>query len=123
LAGRTVARDARDRETLYGTGETAVRWKAELRGRLRNMKRLLVLAAAAAALTVSACDDPRASEDFETVDTPIEAPVAPAVEDVAEPDAAVAPAATPPPVDQSTLPADKRTSEESVRPESDTLFY
>lgn len=50
-----------------------------------------------------------------------EAVVAPAAEDVATPvtDPAALPSA--PPVD--TLPPEKRSSEESVQPESDTLFY
>lgn len=87
------------------------------------MKRLLVLAAAFGALAVAACDDPYAAEDVETYQPPAEEPVAPAAEDTAADAAAAAPAETPPPVDQSALPADKRTSEESVQPESETLFY
>jgi hypothetical protein len=87
------------------------------------MKRLLVLAAASGALAVAACDDPYASEDLETQQPPLEEPVAPAVDDAAADAAATAPAETSPPVDQSAMPTDKRSSEESVQPESETLFY
>lgn len=87
------------------------------------MRRLLAFAAAAGALTVAACDDPYEAEDLETAQPPLEEPVAPAVGDAAADAAAVAPADAPPPVDQSTMPADKRTSKESVQPESETLFY
>ncbi len=87
------------------------------------MKRLLALVAATGALAVAACDDPNDSGDLETYEPPVEAPVAPAAEDAAAPADATAPADQPPPVDRSTLPTDKRTSEESVQPESETLFY
>jgi hypothetical protein len=87
------------------------------------MKRLLVLAAASGALAVAACDDPYASEDLETYQPPLEEPVAPAADETAADAAATAPAETSPPADQGALPADKRSSEESVQPESETLFY
>lgn len=86
------------------------------------MKRLIALLALTSALGVAACDDPRSSEEPEFADTPIEAPVAPAAEDVGEPVAAPS-AVDRPPVDSTTLPSEKRTSEESVKPESETLFY
>lgn len=83
------------------------------------MKRLFALAAIAGAVSLAACDDPRPAEP-EVLDEPMEEVVAPAAEEAQAPVAA--PAATDaPPVD--TLPADKRTSEESVQPESETLFY
>ncbi|SFS70589.1 hypothetical protein [Brevundimonas viscosa] len=87
------------------------------------MRRILAFAAAVGALTVAACDDPYADEDLETAQPPLEEPVAPAAEDAAADAAAAAPEDAPPPVDQSAIPADKRTSEESVQPESETLFY
>lgn len=88
------------------------------------MIRLLALAAAATgALALAGCEDPYADEDVETYQPPVEAPVAPAVEDSAADAAAVAPAEPTPPVDQSSLPTDKRSSEQSVQPESETLFY
>lgn len=87
------------------------------------MNRLLALVAAAGALALAGCEDPYADEDVETYQPPVEAPVAPAIEDSAADAAATAPAETPPPVDPSTLPADQRSSEQSVQPESETLFY
>ena len=83
------------------------------------MKRLFALAAIAGAAAVAACEDPRPAEP-EVMDTPMVEPVAPAVEEVqapvAAPDATDAPPST-------TSPAEKRTSEESVQPNSETLFY
>ena len=86
------------------------------------MKRLFALAALAGTFAVAACDDPRGYED-ETQDMAVEAPVAPAPEDTAVPTDATAPTTPPPPTDSTTHPAEKRTSEESVQPESETLFY
>lgn len=86
------------------------------------MKRLIALMALTGALSAAACDDPNGYEREEVADAPMEAPVAPAAEDVAEPAAAPSAVDTPP-VDSSTLPSEKRTSEESVQPESETLFY
>jgi hypothetical protein len=83
------------------------------------MKRLFALVAIAGAVALTACDDPRPAEP-EVLDTPMEEPVAAAAEEVQAP--VVAPSATDtPPSD--TLPAEKRTSEESVQPDSETLFY
>lgn len=87
------------------------------------MKRLVALVAAAGALAVAACDDPNDAGDMETYEPPVEAPFAPAVEDAAAPADATAPADQPPAPDPSTLPAEKRSSEESVQPDSETLFY
>lgn len=85
------------------------------------MKRLIAILALSTAFGVAACDDPNTGEP-EFADAPMEAPAAPAAEDV------VAPVAEPsavdaPPVDSTTLPPEKRSSEESVQPESETLFY
>ena len=77
------------------------------------MKRLFALAAIAGAVALTACEDPRPAEP-EVMDAPMEEPVAPAVEEVQ------APVAAP---DNSTSPTGKRTSEESVQPDSETLFY
>ena len=53
---------------------------------------------------------------------PMEAPVAPSIEEAEQP--AVAPSANDkPPPSNETLPTEPRTSEESVKPESETLFY
>lgn len=84
------------------------------------MKRLFALAAIASAVVLTACDDPRPAEP-EVMDMPIEEPVAPAVEEIQEPVAA--PSATDTPPDNSRSPTETRTSEESVRPDSETLFY
>lgn len=83
------------------------------------MKKML-LALAIAATALAACDDfsrPSPAEEAPVV----EAPVAPAAEDTAVPAAAPAATDTPPPVD--TIPPGERTSEQSVQPESETLFY
>lgn len=84
------------------------------------MKRLFALAAIAGALAATACDDPRPAEP-EVMDAPMEEPVAPTVDEVQAP--AAAPSATDIPPDNSASPAEKRTSEESVQPDSETLFY
>ena len=84
------------------------------------MKRLFALAAIAGAVALTACDDPRPAEP-EVMDAPMEEPVAPAVEEVQPPVAAPPPARPPP--GNPTPPAEKRSSEESVRPDSETLFY
>lgn len=77
----------------------------------------LMLAAAFGALALGACSDP-APEPEDTLEPTVEQPVAP-VEEVAPP-----PATNPaPPVDSTTLPPESRTSEETVKPESETLFY
>lgn len=84
------------------------------------MKRLFILVAIASAFAVTACDDPRPAEP-EVMDTPIEDPVAPSIEEVQAPVAA--PSATDTPPDNSRAPTEKRSSEDSVRPDSETLFY
>ncbi|MDI6624718.1 MAG: hypothetical protein QME55_08305 [Brevundimonas sp.] len=84
------------------------------------MKRLFALVAIASAFAVTACDDPRPAEP-EVMDAPIEEPVAPSIEEVQAPVAA--PSATDTPPDNSRSPTEKRTSEESVQPDSETLFY
>ncbi len=84
------------------------------------MKRLFALVAIAGAVALTACEDPRPAEP-EVMDTPMEEPVAASVEDVQEPVAA--PSATDTPPDNSPSPTGKRTSEESVQPNSETLFY
>ncbi|MGH7027272.1 hypothetical protein [Brevundimonas sp.] len=87
------------------------------------VKRLLLAAGLGAAALLASCDEPRSDRDHETVEIQVEEPAAPAAEDSAAPAVAEAPAATdaPPPVD--TIPHDERTSEQTVQPESDTLFY
>jgi hypothetical protein len=104
----------------YGTGELATRLKA-VPGETTLMKHLIAILALSTAFGVAACDGPN-SYDSEPAEAPVEAQIAPAAEDaevpVAEPNTTYTP-----PADTTTLPANKRSSEESVRPESETLFY
>jgi len=86
------------------------------------MKRLIACLVLASSLAVAACDDPRASNEPETVDTTTDSPVASAAGDVGVPVAAPSAVDTAP-TDSTALPPEKRTSEESVKPESETLFY
>jgi len=87
------------------------------------MKRLILAAAFGAAAVLSGCDNPGPNEEYEEFDqTPEEAPVAPMNEEIPVPDA-TPPATDTPPVDYSTIPPEKRSSAETVRPESETLFY
>ncbi len=84
------------------------------------MKRLFLTFALIGAGTVAGCDDPEPVREEQSM-TVEEAIIAPSAEDVATPvtDPVALPSA--PPVD--TLPPEKRSSEESVQPESETLFY
>ena len=84
------------------------------------MKRLFLTFALIGAGTLAACDEPEPVREAPAVVVE-EAAEAPAAEDTAVP--ATDPAALPsaPPVD--TLPPEQRSSEESVQPESETLFY
>lgn len=84
------------------------------------MKRLLLTFTLIGLGGLAACDDPEPARE-ESELTVEEAVVASPAEEVATP--ATDPAALPsaPPVD--TLPSEKRSSEESVQPESETLFY
>ncbi len=74
---------------------------------------------AAALLTLAACDNPLpADEGVEPIGPEVSEPAIPETDPVEPPANAEAPVQPPP-----TLPTDNRTSEESVRPDSDTLFY
>ncbi|MBU1346942.1 MAG: hypothetical protein KKA16_08310 [Alphaproteobacteria bacterium] len=84
------------------------------------MKRLILLAALGSGLAVAGCDEP-IDQRSEMAPPPIQEPMAPAAEDQGVPASDTA-AANPPPID-SALPPEKRTSEETVQPESETLFY
>ncbi|GLS00092.1 hypothetical protein GCM10007859_00950 [Brevundimonas denitrificans] len=85
------------------------------------MKRLIAILTLSTAFGLAACED---SNDYEseTAEAPMEAPVAPPAEDAGVPVAAPS-AADAPPADSTTMPPEKRSSEESVQPESETLFY
>lgn len=79
------------------------------------MKRLIVAALLGSAAVLSGCEEPAPAE-VETAQPPVEAMPEPP-----EPQAA-APAEKAP-SDSSRLPPDHRASEETVQPESETLFY
>lgn len=96
------------------------------RGRGREtMKRTIgiaaTLAAVALAAALSACDDTRPAQ-VETAPPPPETPVAPPPAETMTPPPATT-TTTPTPTDGTTLPPDQRPSEETVKPESETLFY
>lgn len=86
------------------------------------MKSLIPLAASALVLSLAGCEEP-ARRDAE-MSPPVEVPIASAAED-----AAVPAADTTAPTDQLAAPTDgslppaNPSSEESVQPESETLFY
>ena len=84
------------------------------------MKRLIVLAVALGGLTLTGCEEP-VSQQVETA-PPTEEAVAPAATDQGVP-AADTSAPTDAPPQNSTLPPEERSSEQTVQPESETLFY
>ena len=87
------------------------------------MKRLILAAVFGAAAVLSGCDNPGSSDGYEDAgQMPEEAPVAPMTEEIPLPEA-TPPATDTPPTDYSTIPPEKRSSAETVRPESETLFY
>lgn len=84
-------------------------------------KRLLLGAVALGAVAaLAACEEPR--REPAPAPAPVVEPETPAAEDAAAPTAAEAPD-TPPTAPVEALPPDRRSSEETVQPESDTLFY
>ena len=85
------------------------------------MKRLIAILTLSTAFGLAACTDPFAN-DPEVAEAPIEAPLAPAAEDAGAPVAAPG-VSDSPPTDSTTLPPANPSSEESVQPESETLFY
>lgn len=87
-----------------------------------TVTRLLLGAALASTAALAACEEPQ------TRTQPMEAPLvedaaASSAEESAEPTAAEAPESAEPATPVETLPTDQRTSEQTVQPESDTLFY
>ena len=86
------------------------------------MKRLILMTAfGAAGLALAGCEEP-APRQAEVAQPPMEAPVAPAATDSGVP-AADTTAPTDAPPANSSLPPENRSSEETVQPESETLFY
>lgn len=82
----------------------------------------LLCAAAVAGLSLAACDEPRRDTTPETT-TAIPEVVVEAAPAETDATAAAAQAPDAPPVDASSLSPEPPTSEETVRPESETLFY
>lgn len=87
------------------------------------VKRLLLAAGLAATAALAACEEPRQDNDYEAVEIQTEEPTAPAAEDSGAPVVAEAPAAKEATTPVEAIPHDERTSEQTVQPESDTLFY
>lgn len=85
------------------------------------MRRLIAILALSTAFGLAACEDPYGNGS-EVAETPVEEPMALPAEDASAPVAEPG-AVTTPPTDSTTLPPEKRSSEESVQPESETLFY
>lgn len=86
------------------------------------MRRLIACLVLASTVSVAACDAPQVSNEPETADMTMDVPVAPAADDAGVPVAAPSAVDTPP-TDSTALSPEKRSSEESVKPESETLFY
>lgn len=86
------------------------------------MKQLIWLAALGAGLALAGCEEPQGGE-IETAPLPIEAEGTPAAGDEGVP--ATDPGATTDalPADSAPLPPEQQSSEQTVRPESETLFY
>jgi hypothetical protein len=85
-----------------------------------TVTRLLLGAALASTAALAACEEPQ--PQTRPIETPMVEDAVPAAEASAAPVAAEAPESEPAtPVE--TLPTDQRTSEQTVQPESDTLFY
>ena len=105
-----------------GTPARHERCKGEDPGNSMKPSNTLLAAAALAALALSGCDDHRSrSDDREAVQIEQEAPPPVAQPAPTPPPEVRDPTPTPPPSDR--LPPEERSSEQSVQPESDTLFY
>lgn len=87
-----------------------------------TITRLLLGAALASTAALAACEEPHTRT--QSMEAPVvEEDAAPSAEESAEPAAAEAPESAEPATPVETLPSDQRTSEQTVQPESDTLFY
>ncbi len=87
------------------------------------MKRLILAIAICGAAALAGCDDVRQPQTETAPPAPEAPPVAPAATDHATPAVADTVPTPPPPTDGTVLPPDQRPSEETVKPESETLFY
>ncbi|MBX9706871.1 MAG: hypothetical protein K2X61_02935 [Caulobacteraceae bacterium] len=86
------------------------------------MKRMVLVTGSVLAVALSGCEEPVSREA--DLPPPVEATPAPAAEDAATSASdTAAPADQPPPLDNAQLPPANPSSEESVQPQSETLFY
>ena len=85
-------------------------------------KLILAFALCGAAAALASCDDVRQPQTETAPPPPEVAPIAPVAADNAAPTAETAPPPRPS-TDANALPPDQRPSEETVKPESETLFY
>ncbi|MFN3352545.1 MAG: hypothetical protein ACK4Z5_02965 [Brevundimonas sp.] len=85
--------------------------------------RLLALIVLAAAFGLAACEDRPETEAYTSEADVVEALPAEDMAADAAGEVEAAPEPAPAAPDQSALPPDERNSEESVQPESETLFY
>lgn len=83
---------------------------------------LIFLAVLTGAAALSGCDDPAPRDRGDDMRVEADAAADAGVE-TAAPEAAPNPVDTAPPADQGALPPDTKSSEESVQPDSETLFY
>lgn len=86
------------------------------------MKQWIWLAALGAGLALAACEQPF-DRDVEIAPEPLDAEAALAAPDQGVPAAEAGAATDPLPADSTTLPPSQQSSETSVQPESETLFY
>lgn len=84
------------------------------------LNRILIGAALCATGFLAACEQPYNEPEPVEAPAPVEADSA---EDAAAPVVAETPAAPAPVTPVEALPPDHRSSEQTVQPESDTLFY
>ncbi len=96
---------------------------SEYPGNSMTRSTFVLAAAALGVLALSACDDRPSRSDDEGAPVQVQQEeTAPVQEESPAPAPEVRdPAPTPPPSD--TLPPEERSSEQSVQPESETLFY
>lgn len=87
------------------------------------LKSLILVASLSATALVAGCGSPSEYEEVEQMELETQSPDAEAAEDNAEAAVAEAPVEVTdaPPVE--SVPVDPKTSEESVQPDSETLFY
>ncbi|AYG95747.1 hypothetical protein D8I30_11585 [Brevundimonas naejangsanensis] len=85
------------------------------------LNRLLLGASLATTAALAACEEPQPRP--QPAEPPMVEEAAPVAEESAPPVTDEAPEAVEPATPVEALPTDQRTSEQTVQPESDTLFY